>query len=62
MVFPKYLSNAKRIFNKILANSRLRIDSLKNILKISKNSQVLGGKSLTLGKLENKIKFSLFKL
>ena len=48
VVFPKKLSNAFSIFNEILANSKLSIDTVKkkNVLKFSETSQVVGGEGL----------------
>ena len=47
--FSKYLSNTSSIFNKILAIPKLIIDTLKNVFKFFKTSQVFGGEGLKIG-------------
>ena len=48
MFFSKYLSNASSIFNKILAIAKLIIDTLKNVLKFFRTSQVFGVEGLKI--------------
>ena len=47
-VFPKYLRDKWIFFNEILANPKLRIDTLTNILKFLKVVRFLVGKALKL--------------
>ena len=49
VAFPKYLRDALYVLNKILAYPKLRIDTLKNILKFLKVVIFLVGKALKLG-------------
>ena len=43
MVFPKYFRDTLCFLNEILANPKLRIDTLKNILKFLKSCRIFGG-------------------
>ena len=47
-LFPKYLSDTRSFLSEILANPKLRIDTLTNVLKFLKSSQIFDEEGLEI--------------